>query len=436
VGKQKRSRRAERQRTRPCAGEQDVERMIVIAAEACWAKEHDRFDEAIGLLEHGPPHSGADGPRLVDDLIGTALLYALRRAWNSGWQPADVFRATGRSLGRTQAELSVDIVARDMATYDVGTVHPYWRDQVADLRATVWWTEDEPHLSQWARRSSLSRAAALRDATALLSLLHHLPSLPVLCPIPGRPDLGMTSGDTSWAAPSGGSSPELERIRALLTKAESTTFPEEAEALSAKAQQLMAVHSIDRITLASEHGDRRPIGRRLGIDNPYADAKSLLLDKVASANRCRSVWTPDVGFSTVFGDEGDVASVDILFTSLLTQAAALLRIADQQRQAAGEGRARAFRQSFHVAYALRIGTRLVEVMAATEVAAEASYGPNLLPVLAGHAEDVDEAVDGAFPGLVHRSISASSRAGWASGVAAAEAANLTIHPEVDESASR
>jgi len=198
----------------------------------------------------------------------------------------------------------------------------------------------------------------------------------------------------------------------------------------------MAVHSIDRITLASEHGDRRPIGRRLGIDNPYADAKSLLLDKVASANRCRSVWTPDVGFSTVFGDEGDVASVDILFTSLLTQAAALLRIADQQRQAAGEGRARAFRQSFHVAYALRIGTRLVEVMAATEVAAEASYGPNLLPVLAGHAEDVDEAVDGAFPGLVHRSISASSRAGWASGVAAAEAANLTIHPEVDESASR
>ena len=32
----------------------------------------------------------------------------------------------------------------------------------------------------------------------------------------------------------------LGRVRALLAKAESTTFPEEAEALTAKAQELMA----------------------------------------------------------------------------------------------------------------------------------------------------------------------------------------------------
>ena len=36
----------------------------------------------------------------------------------------------------------------------------------------------------------------------------------------------------------------LERVRALLAKAESTTFPEEADALTAKAQQLMTRHAL------------------------------------------------------------------------------------------------------------------------------------------------------------------------------------------------
>lgn len=408
--------------------------MIVIASEAFRAKDFDLFEEAIALLEAGPPEAGTDGPALVDDLIAKSLGYAVIRAWQNGWQPADLVRSTRRSFGRTEADLVLDFIAADMATYPVATVHPYWWEQLADLGATVWWSDDGTHLAQWARRRSFGRVEALRTATPLLAFLHHLPSLPLLGPIPGEPDT-LGSHRPGWAAPKAASSPALERIRALLTKAESTTFPEEAEALSAKAQELMAALSIDRIALAPDGDVHRPIGRRLGIDDPYAPAKSLLLDKVAEANLCRSVWTPDLGFSTVFGDEDDVESVDILFTSLLTQATAALRIADRQRQAAGAGRARSFRQSFHVAYALRIGARLAEVMAATEVAAEANLGRDLLPVLASHAEDVDEAVDAAFPGLVSRSISASNRAGWASGVAAAEAATLSTRREVTGTAS-
>ena len=41
------------------------------------------------------------------------------------------------------------------------------------------------------------------------------------------------------------SSRHLERVRALLAKAESTEFVEEAAALSAKAYELIATHAID-----------------------------------------------------------------------------------------------------------------------------------------------------------------------------------------------
>src|SRR5207247_1600561 len=62
-------------------------------------------------------------------------------------------------------------------------------------------------------------------------------------------------------------------------------------------------------------------------------------------------------------------------------------------------RSRAFRQSFLVAFATRIGQRLREAAEASVAEAESQHGVALLPVLASRAEAVDGAVDGAFPGL-------------------------------------
>jgi hypothetical protein len=57
-------------------------------------------------------------------------------------------------------------------------------------------------------------------------------------------------------------------VRALLAKAESTTYPEEADALTAKAQELMARHSIDRAMLdAFLLAYPVHIGRRLRAQN-------------------------------------------------------------------------------------------------------------------------------------------------------------------------
>ena len=137
--------------------------------------------------------------------------------------------------------------------------------------------------------------------------LRGLPRLPKLGPAPGedgrpsarpapRPDAGV-----------------LHKVTSLLAKAESTTFPDEAEALTAKAQELMTRYAIDRAQLEAGRGDE-PVagGRRLAVDDPYANARYLLLSAVADANRCRAVWTKQWGFSTVFGDEGDLDAVELL----------------------------------------------------------------------------------------------------------------------------
>lgn len=113
----------------------------------------------------------------------------------------------------------------------------------------------------------------------------------------------------------------LAKVRGLLAKAESTEFPEEAEALTAKAQQLMARHSIDAALLDAERDTRQvPGGVRVGVDAPYEEPKVHLLQAVAQANRCRTVWSRNLGFSTVVGFAADVRAVELLYTSLLVQA--------------------------------------------------------------------------------------------------------------------
>ena len=113
----------------------------------------------------------------------------------------------------------------------------------------------------------------------------------------------------------------LDRVRALLAKAESSQFPQEAEAFTAKAQELMARHSIDAALLAGAgSGGDVPEGVRLGTDKPYDEAKALLIQQVAEANRCRSVWSDDLGFATVLGFPADLEAVEAAGRATLSRA--------------------------------------------------------------------------------------------------------------------
>ncbi|MGV9809092.1 DUF2786 domain-containing protein, partial [Micromonospora chersina] len=240
-------------------------------------------------------------------------------------------------------------------------------------------------------------------------------------PAPAGPPPGGPAAAPRAAAPPTGSR-MLDRVRALLAKAESTTFPAEAEALTGKAQELMARHSIDAALLdaAAERPDR-PGGVRLGTDAPYAAAKALLIQEVAAANRCESIWSDDLGFATVLGFPADLAAVELLHTSLLVQATAAMLRGRGERRAGSGRRTKGYDESFLNAFALRIGERL---RAATATAAEERADDRLLPVLAARSDAVKERVDQLFPGVTRHRLQVRDAEGWTSGTTAADRASL------------
>ncbi|MEO3828385.1 DUF2786 domain-containing protein [Actinomadura sp. B10D3] len=368
-----------------------------------------------------------------DRVLARRLDQSITDAWKRGWQPADVVRLASRRRTARHARLVTDAIAGEMRAYSAATVDDRWQDQLAALGAEVWWPDDDAHPSAWCAREEVDRSAYIACALELVHLLQHLPMLPTITPPPG------TDG-ASRAQATGGRSGRREvdqrtlgRVRALLAKAESTEFPEEAEALSARAQELMARHSIDHALLAAETGDAGgPDGRRIAVDNPYEAPKAVLLTVVSDANRCRAVWHRELGFSTVLGFPADLAAVEMLFTSLLVQATSAMVRAGSRRDARGRSRTRSFRHAFLNAYAARIGERLREAAeGAADRAAAGAGGKDLLPMLAARDRAVDQAVDTMFPALAKgRAGTVSNYEGWVAGRAAADLASLNGRSEV------
>ncbi|MBO0822586.1 MAG: DUF2786 domain-containing protein [Actinobacteria bacterium] len=374
-------------------------------------------------------------PRIVGRAVWARLERAVTTGWDRGWQPAEVVRQVERTFGAQHARLATDVIAGQMRRYAAATIEERWETQLTALGAEVWWDRDDSYLDCWQDREHVGRAAAISCALDVLFALMRLPGLAVLCPLPG------TARRADRAAGKPGERPAdqrmLARVRALLAKAESTEFAEEAEALTARAQQLMAKHSIDEALLAAAAADAsgRPgltSGVRLFIDNPYEHAKAVLLQVIATANRCRAIWMKNLGMSTVVGFPADLQAVELLFTSLLVQATSAMLAAGSRRDAYGQSRTRAFRQSFLAAFAHRIGERLAEATGAAEQEAAAeSAGANLLPVLAARHRAVDEAFEAMFPSLrTSWGLSATDSEGWFAGRAAADMATLQHRREV------
>lgn len=373
----------------------------------------------------------------------------IEEVWRKGWQPADVERVVRRQLGAEHAATAVEAIAHQHRRYAAVTVSPSWRAQLRTIGADPWgngaekparppgfadatptFADAAPTAAQEAKGTG-SGSAGLRRRGEVLSALLVLPALPRLGPLPGE------AGAGGPGPRGGGGAGEvdgrvLERVRALLAKAESSTFVEEAEAFTAKAQELMAHHALDRAMVEGAGGrSAGPGGRRIATDDPYAQAKSLLLDVVATANRCRTVWCASLGFSTVFGHEGDLDGVELLYTSLLVQATRAVARAGPQVDRWGRSSTRSFRASFYVAYATRIGERLRRCTAAAEAAGAHAHGAALVPVLVARDQAVDDVLAEAFPTTRKCSVSVSNGAGWMAGTTAADQARLNPSPALD-----
>ncbi|MEV6003591.1 DUF2786 domain-containing protein [Streptomyces griseomycini] len=348
------------------------------------------LDTGASLLA-ADPAADAELDRRGEEFVATA--------WRRGWQPADVVRIVRRELDDVHVRL-VSALIRAQAPHDDRPRGPRWNAQLDEVTA-----------------DPAPRADRFSHATAVLELYRLLLRLPALEPLeeaaaPGPRDRRPESR-------------VLGRIRALLAKAEATGFPEEAEALSAKAQELMARHSVDEALLAAQApSGEAPGACRIGVEPPYEQAKAVLLDAVAGANHCRAVWNEPLGFSTVVGFASDLEAVELLYTSLLVQATTAMTKAEAAQRAGGRKRTKTFRQSFLAAYAHRVGTRLA-------AAAESQVGDDLLPVLASREVAVADRTDRLFPETTTTRLrGVSDAAGWEEGARAADDARVGARPRL------
>jgi hypothetical protein len=438
MGRNNRQRRREKQHRRASAARdagpqreaQDVDDPRVLAeAFALLAKTMARGDEAradqlLDLLVQRWAGAAASAASSV-------LHAAITPAWDHGWQPADLVHAIGRKLPAPDRRLLIGLVVADAPAW---RSHPHadpaWLGQVDDLLSELdapeAWGREEV-LAGWSAAERIDRVDALLRAASMLARAWHLPILPPVDASPsewGRTPSAASTASTSSTRGDGADDRVLARVRALLAKAESTEFRPEAEALTAKAQELAARHSIDAALLHTEGssaGREQPRGRRFHVHDPYAKGKARLLGEVAAANRCRAVWSKELGFSTVFGFPTDLAITDVLYTSLVSQCSTAMVAASRDVDSP-----RSFRDAFVLSFATHIGDRLAAATAESVEVARVEVGDALLPVLAARDDEVAAAVAAAFPNLRRTRARAVDGRGWAAGRAAAELAHLEV----------
>jgi hypothetical protein len=353
-------------------------------------------------------------------LTTRTLLDALDGVWERGWQPADVAHAARRQATAGAVPLVVALIGEHARRTDAVVRAPdVWIQQLRELGALA--PGDAAVVTEWHRAAHRPPAEAWRIVLRLAGMLCTAARIEVLVPPPSH------WGDAhprSAGPPAAGDDRALRRIRGLLAKAESTEFPDEAEALTAKAQELMTRHAVDAALLTPGPVPAGGVGtRRVHVGDPYVRAKMQLLAAVAEANDVRLVWYQGLGIANLVGVRADLDAVELLFTSLLLQVTQALNAAE--RATGRRAASRTFRRAFLLGYAQRIGERLRTARQRATAEAAAERGVDLLPVLRSRREAVESAVAELFPRVrASRSRASIDAGGWYAGRAAAERAEV------------
>ena len=230
----------------------------------------------------------------------------------------------------------------------------------------------------------------------------------------------------------------LERVRRLLAKAEGAATEAERDAYNGKAAELIARYGIAEALLAADRQEyQQPGDQVVELDAPYARDKGSLLVAVAGPLRVRSVLRSSRGVGGVatrlsmhlFGMRADLDRVDLLYTSLLVQAAHGLAVV---RPGNTHESVSAYRRSWMIGFAATIQRRLQEAEDAVTAQADAARGqpgdghdgPSASLVLAGRSAQVDHAVAQTYPRLRTAPGRFLSGSGSAAGAAAARRADL------------
>jgi hypothetical protein len=221
----------------------------------------------------------------------------------------------------------------------------------------------------------------------------------------------------------------LDKVRKLLAKAEADgVTPPEAEALTAKAAELMARYGIDRTRLGALHPETdKPGNKIIDIDNPWAQVRAHLLAGIAKAMGCDCILLnsskPGARLH-LFGYESDLERTDILYTSLLLQMASALR---QARPPTGVRSVRAWNRSFLLGFVTAVITRVDQAERRARGVAEeedkASGGPSTALMLADRSLVIRSQLQAQYPVTRRTRITYSGR-GYSDGHAQGQRANI------------
>lgn len=218
----------------------------------------------------------------------------------------------------------------------------------------------------------------------------------------------------------------VTRVRKLMDKAAATSNIHEADAFSHKAAELVARHRIDPAALVERSGDELTI-REIALGRgAYVRGRLALLMAVAEAHDARVVFgaTPDGTVAYVAGHTNDVDVVEVMYTSLHSQAASQMSAGRRATSAATQS----YRRAFLFGFADRVAKSFDEVRMAAEAASPSTVGvdgggQSLARLERGRR--VDEFIGQRFGRIrTARSAAGADVTGWSAGSVAAERADL------------
>lgn len=216
-------------------------------------------------------------------------------------------------------------------------------------------------------------------------------------------------------------SPLVAKVRKLLAMAEGSHNPNEADAFSRKAAELIAAHRIDPDRLREAVDDELrvlqvPLGR-----GAYVRGRLAVLQAIGDSHGCRTVFEIHARGTVAFvaGFRSDLESVELLYNSLHSQAAS--RMASERR--ATPAATQQWRRSFLFGYAQQIRSMLRAT--ADEAAQRVHPSSAALPALRARDKRVDEFARQRFGRVVAaRRPKPATATGWEAGKRAATTADL------------
>lgn len=228
-----------------------------------------------------------------------------------------------------------------------------------------------------------------------------------------------------------------DKINKLMAKAESTEFPEEAEALLEKAQELMTTYGIEEAMLREAGKEVIEEITELVLSYTGGMRKTLfaLGHRLADHNGCRSFFRDNRHDSgprrvdvIVIGFPKDLERIEMLDTSLKLQCAVALKkfVKEHVDPTWHRGVKRNEKREFVLGYIAGVSAKLRQAQVrATEVATEKN-GPGVALAIRSRKDQVDDWTDKKYTGLrpVRSRIQRGSHSAKEVGVQAGERADI------------